>query len=539
MIPPPWGSALVVALALAGWAATLGLVSRGRSGLGVALAVAAALALVQLGWHVDDAGIVYAYARAFADGQGLVPAFGLAPVEGFSDPLWVAVLVPFAAMGLDPAMAAKGLSIGLALATVWGAHRLALRTGASLLEADVLAIALATSGVAGIWWASGLEVALYSWLLVLVAALACGGEPESDPSLGGSGGSRGRWWSTLELIALVVAVAAAAWTRPEGGVAAAGVAAVVGLARRRPWPALAGLIGLLIGSAALVAVRWLWLQELVPNTAWAKLPSPGWWTLARGVAYVAWSSLIAGWIPLGLAAAPAFAGTSRRGLVAGGAVAVGAAAFAVLMGGDWMSHARFFAPYQAVVLALVVPPLVRVIRLEARGYRAALVLAVLAGGIGVAVFGHGAARPTLALDLGVRKGELFAELVAPCGDPSVATPDVGGVVYGWPELQVVDLAGLLDAEAARHRRHPGYWPARIGVQRPSLVDLHDGWARRTGLTDRVLIDLGYRQWCRRWEDPDAPTLWAEPRCAETLSPWGEELLDRFCAEGLPGLRSLR
>src|SRR3990170_4955426 len=49
-------------------------------------------------WIVDDAGISFAYASNLANGYGLVAQPGLVPVEGYSNPLWVLVLVPLIAL---------------------------------------------------------------------------------------------------------------------------------------------------------------------------------------------------------------------------------------------------------------------------------------------------------------------------------------------------------------------------------------------------------------------------------------------------------
>ena len=44
-------------------------------------------------WIEDDAGITFAYARSLATGAGPVLQPGADPVEGFSNPLWLAILV--------------------------------------------------------------------------------------------------------------------------------------------------------------------------------------------------------------------------------------------------------------------------------------------------------------------------------------------------------------------------------------------------------------------------------------------------------------
>ena len=54
------------------------------------IAIALAFVCKRLGsWYIDDAAISLSYARNLARGIGLVAQFGDAPVEGFSNPLWV------------------------------------------------------------------------------------------------------------------------------------------------------------------------------------------------------------------------------------------------------------------------------------------------------------------------------------------------------------------------------------------------------------------------------------------------------------------
>ena len=50
-------------------------------------------------WEVEDAAITFAYARSFAEGDGLVPQPGAERVEGYSNPTW---LLLFAAKFVGP-----------------------------------------------------------------------------------------------------------------------------------------------------------------------------------------------------------------------------------------------------------------------------------------------------------------------------------------------------------------------------------------------------------------------------------------------------
>ena len=74
---------------------------------------------------IDDAGISYAYAKHIAEGRGPVAVVGGPWVEGYSNPLWVFLLVPFHWLGLPLPSVAKVLGVLLFTATA--------TAGASLL----------------------------------------------------------------------------------------------------------------------------------------------------------------------------------------------------------------------------------------------------------------------------------------------------------------------------------------------------------------------------------------------------------------------
>lgn len=590
MIAAPWGPALAVALALAGWWVVLRLGRRG--GAWPAGVVVVVLALLMAGWHVDDAGIVYAYSRALAAGAGLVPGAGLAPVEGFSDPLWVALLAFFTSLGVPPPVAATGAQLALAVATVGLVYRIACgadRSAGTLrrvvepkvaapdsapsersahsigshermiddapwvsrseggaprrtpshegsglrgasdgrLEASITAMAVATSGVWIVWASSGLEVALYGAILVAIGALASAGTLPPDAQVGERGGAPPRSWSaSVGRVALGALVAAGWWVRPEGGVAALAVVLLgAWLGRRRV--GLAPWVGFVTGLAALLVIRWLWLGAMLPNTAVAKLSGWSMWIALRGLAYAAWAGGLAGWWFVVVAAVPVVRrGRARSLWAAVGVMAVGSV-FATASGGDWMGHGRLVAPYTPLAFAWAIP---WVVARRSRVWGGAGVLAVV--GVGVTVLAHAIAWPTLPMDHGLRRGELYLHVgTSSCGRAAVATPDIGGVLYGWPEVEVLDLVGLVDAEAASHRGRPDYWAARIAVERPPVVDLHGRWAERVALPDPRLEAQDYRILCRRGERVTAPTLWVDARCPEPLSERAEQLVATWCAKG--------
>lgn len=453
--------------------------------------------------HVDDAGIVYAYAENLAAGRGLVPQPGVPPVEGISDPLWLLVLTCARLLGVVPTLASKGLQLGLSLVAVLGAGAVAQRTCPGDRGAALTMAITASSGAWVAWSTAGLEGALLGALLVLTAWAAI---------------ARPAVW----LVALVVACT---WTRPEGWVAgvmaAAAGSVVAGTPRKAAWAAL----GVAIGLGSLHGLRLGWLGTWLPNSAAAKLTA-SWSTPARGAAYAGLAVLQVGWVFLFAAAAPRLSG--RRWVPAALVIGV-SVALAVASGGDWMRHARFLAPYVPLAAGLLVPVAASVAGDQGASRwvgRLGLTGLVVTG---LFVLGHAVWAPTVPLDHGLRRGALYASLGAECGS-SVATPDVGGVIYAWPEVHVVDLAGLIDAPGARRGREPGFWSSRLRAQPVAVVDLHGRWAERTGLDDAVLQGLGYRQLCRRGPTPEAPTLWLDAACPDPDSA-ARGLLAAWCEGG--------
>ena len=73
---------------------------RGAVAVAAPTALAAAHASLYGRWEVDDAGITFAYARSVATGAGPVLQLGAPPVEGFSDPTWLALLAFGRMLGL-------------------------------------------------------------------------------------------------------------------------------------------------------------------------------------------------------------------------------------------------------------------------------------------------------------------------------------------------------------------------------------------------------------------------------------------------------
>ena len=78
-------------------------------------------ALTLRSWLVDDAAISFAYARNLARYGVLAPQPGAMPVEGFSNPLWVAIIAPFAG-ACELVVVLKTLAVGM---MAWVCFRMA------------------------------------------------------------------------------------------------------------------------------------------------------------------------------------------------------------------------------------------------------------------------------------------------------------------------------------------------------------------------------------------------------------------------------
>ena len=66
----------------------------------VAMVLALAVQIMVWLWYIDDAAISFSFARNLADGHGLVAQAGGERVEGYSNPLWVALMALWAWIGV-------------------------------------------------------------------------------------------------------------------------------------------------------------------------------------------------------------------------------------------------------------------------------------------------------------------------------------------------------------------------------------------------------------------------------------------------------
>lgn len=185
----------------------------------IALVIALrAVYLLDAAWvfSTDDAYITLRYARQLAEGQGIVWNVGEAPVEGYSNFIFVILGAVAIKLGVDPILFLKGLSC-LALATscllLYRLTRAWTGPMAALLPALFLSTYMGT-----IWWAvSGLETAVYQMIVlaaivVFFRALQLSGRAaiDCDTVSGGSILPPAAWYSLAGLLVFLASL-----TRPE------------------------------------------------------------------------------------------------------------------------------------------------------------------------------------------------------------------------------------------------------------------------------------------------------------------------------------
>jgi hypothetical protein len=166
-------------------------------------------------WEVDDAGITFAYARSVATGAGPVLQPGLPPVEGYSNPAWLALL----ALGRWSGLFDHGAWFGvpdyvaypkvLALIFAAGVFAAFYATASAVSRRPALVTFLAGCATAAIpsfviWCVSGLENSLLAVTVVTIGAVLV------------RANARGALATVPPAVVCGLLASLAALTRPEG-----------------------------------------------------------------------------------------------------------------------------------------------------------------------------------------------------------------------------------------------------------------------------------------------------------------------------------
>ncbi len=338
-------------------------------------------------WEIDDAGITFAYARSVATGAGPVLQPGQPPVEGYSDPAWLALLVVGRWLGLfdhgtwfgvpDYVAYPKALATLLVTATFGAFHAIA-----SVLSRRPAVVTLLAGCIAAcvpsfvIWCVSGLENSLLVFAVAWSAAVLVRAH------------ARGRLTTWLPAALCGLLAALAALTRPEGLIYVAAYPVVALLLGRRALPALGSaavsVVAFAVPAGAYLAYRLSTFGEYLPTTAVAKsqgLPTvAGFAKVTELVGYAGWLGVLVGVALVGVA----LTGPAREGLVIVLVpLGLALAAFGVLVP-DWMEQYRFAGPVWALGALVVALAAVEVLGgLRWRGRAVAGVVCTLAAALSV------------------------------------------------------------------------------------------------------------------------------------------------------------
>lgn len=232
-------------------------------------------------WYVEDAAISFAYARHWAEGDGLVAFQGGERIEGYSNPTWVALMALWHLVGVDGWWSSKLMAMVLSLGSLVLMYRLA---EAVIDDRDSWApqlapLLLAISPTFAFYNAAGLENPLFTFLLA-------GGMWRTVVE----GRDGGRPWAAVWFLLL-------ACTRPDGIMYAAlggFVWMVLSLGHGRGLrPTLVWLTWFFAPFVVYQAIRYSYFAWTFPNTYYAKLGDRNFapfywgagWKYVRGFGY--------------------------------------------------------------------------------------------------------------------------------------------------------------------------------------------------------------------------------------------------------------
>jgi hypothetical protein len=503
--------------------------------LALAIVVLAVHAALFAGWVVDDAGITFAYARNFADGQGLVAQPGHPPVEGFSNPLWTLIIAGFFWTGLfaDP-ITPKILGVGLAIAVValiWFDLR-RCRSSAAATALPLALIAASTPFV--VWTTSGLENPMLAVLVIANALLAIRAADAQDLS------------HRIDAAAGLT-VGLAAMTRPDAVVYLAIYPMTVFLSRTRREGLRAIVRRGAVFGVTFTAVygvyllfRLTYFGDWVPNTFHAKqkpslaMASPGKLVdLVESASGDLWmvAILFLGGTAAWLLATGRLASRTKVLLAYLGV----SAALYLVMPTDWMGEFRFataFFPLFFWVLADLAMSVYESLRPKSLARRvvtgAALVFAVQLIAICAGRSLVFAQRPTVPLDdVEMYAGDGFNRLaqIVRVEHGSLLTPDLGGALLD-SRLRVYDLAGLCDRRIAlaigsgdRTDLHRYVFEE----MKPTFIHTHGAFTRAARLHDDPRFA---RDYVPIYEHVDGPPEWKKVWGEEAPPPWSGDYVRR-------------
>lgn len=508
-------------------------------------------------WIVDDAGLTFASARSLATGAGPVLQPGAEPVEGYSNPVWVVVLVVGRWLGLFDHGAWFGVPDlvlfpkFVALLCCFGIFAAMFSIASTITRHPVPATIVAgavTSAVPSfvIWTTSGLENALFALEVMAIAAVL-------------ARAAANRRLLAQETAIIVGCLAAlAALTRPDGVIYVAAFPLAAALLARKDTirPAVrasvTSVITFMVPVLIYIGWRLMTFGDFLPNPARAK--EQGFPTLAdlnkpaALVSYVGWLTVCLGAAAVAVAV---WRASPARTVVVMVLIPLGLAVLSyTVLRSDWMAQYRFATPVWPLAAIVVTVSAGHVLRDASTRMR---VIALALATVGAVSTLNGfllsarefRAEPTVAVcHIAQNTGYAFngyADILRLL-DGSLLAVDGGGTSL-TSRLRYIDLSGLGDRRIAR------FWQAddMAGLRdyifdevRPTFLKIYWRWAERKRLRlaedprlarDYVLMYSGRPgggEWVRRDAVPNESAL-------VTAGRWGQHFWD-LASERYGGVR---
>jgi arabinofuranosyltransferase len=388
----------------------------------------------------DDTFITLRYARNVLSGDGFVFNSG-ERVEGYTNFLWLLILVFAGKIGFPLVMSARTLSLLFSLGTlvlaafaarggiVPDAERSAegrapWREAIGTFLAPML---IAASPPFSVWSMSGSEIPLFTFLLLAGCMLLR------------TGRRPGGAFIVFGLLGLV---------RPEGTFFYA--VAFAYLLLRGPRKAAIALMGIGIAAvfyAPYLLWKWRYFHALLPNTFYAKTGPPG-LMLANGARYLIRFFLSYGYLLVVGIFLQRSAGAQLERDVPAITLAAICALPVLVLGGDWMPHYRLLLPALPLIMIVVSRGVAAIAGRDARAHLLAAMLVLLVmvpGAIDYDAFRTERITVRAFALLGRRLQNILPD------ETSIGCGSTGAIGY-YTNMRIVDILGLTEPYIARHGR---------------------------------------------------------------------------------------
>jgi hypothetical protein len=376
-------------------------------------------------FKVDDAFISYVYSKNLLIGNGLT--YNGLMVEGYSNPLWTVLLVPFVGFGINPLTASRIISILFALLSCIFTFKLSKEIVP--LDSQIPAI-LGTLSITVLspflaWSMGGLETIFFSSLIVALVYLEL---------LGTQSMKHGS-----PVILFLIAV-----TRPEGAM----VSVIWLLYRIRMQTTklkitLREFLLFFILFSIFLGLRYSTYGYLLPNTAYRKVSPSLANTLEAGKWLISFITLrpLFGIILLGGVSTILLDSSMLKQSALPFGIIISFIGFILISGRGWMPHHRLLTP----IIPLLAIPITALYKIPKRKLIKMIVAVITVLGIGIELYLANTLYKPLSIEFGnfteglIQAGKWIRENTD--SEDIIAVVDAGALAY-YAERPTIDIIGL-------------------------------------------------------------------------------------------------